>query len=135
MAVAAPDGGPTGLGDKTFGDLGVCEFAQNGTAVRVSGTLKEVPDWTEFSDDAADRTGWYLACKMTGDEGAYIATGTPQGRRKVQPLADCADGFVKALKKGQKSFTVTAFSDKGGADANEGGTAYRFDLSDVAYGG
>ena len=134
MVVAAPGDGPTGLGGKTFEDLGACEFSQSGETVRVTGALKRVNDWDEFSGDAADRTGWYLACKMTGDEGAYIAGTTPQGKRKVQPLADCADGFVKALKDGQKSFTVTAYPDKGKADANEGGTKYAFDLSGVAYG-
>lgn len=134
MAVAAPGSGPTGLGSKNFEDLGACGFSQSGTAIKVTGTLKNATDWTEFSSDEKDRTGWYLACKMTGDEGAYIAGTTPQGKRKVQPLAECAEGYAKALKKGQKSFTITAYPDKGKAEANTGGTKYTFDLSGVTYG-
>ena len=132
MAATEPGSGPTGLGDVTFEQLGSVEVSQAGDDVTVRGTLNRV-EWPEFSADEGDRTGYYLALRLTGTEGAYIAAYTPRNVRKVTALADSADGFVKALNEGQRSFTLTAYPSKEAAEANEGGTRYYFDLSGVEY--
>lgn len=118
----------------TFAQLGTYTVEQAGDDISVKGTVNKV-EWPEFSSDEADRTGWYVAMNLAGTSGAYIASYTPKNVRKVIALADCADGFIKAVNEGQKSFTFTAYPDKGKADANEGGTKYRVDLSGVEYAG
>lgn len=132
MAATAPGSGPTGIGSVTFAQLGSYTVEQAGDDVPVKGTLSHV-EWPEFSSDEGDRTGYYVAMNMTGTSGAYIASYTPKNVRKVVALADCADGYIKAVNKGQKSFTFTAYPSQQKAEANEGGTKYRVDLSGVEY--
>ncbi len=132
MSVAEPSDGPTGLGSMTFQQLGDVSVTQAGDDVTVTGTLNNV-EWPEFSSDEGDRTGYYLAVLLTGTEGAYVAAATPRNVRKVVALADCADGYVKALKPGQRGFTLTAYPSESAATSNVGGTRYYFDLSGVEY--
>ena len=132
MAATAPGSGPTGIGSVTFAQLGSYTVEQAGDDVTVEGTLNHV-EWPEFSADEGDRTGYYVAMDLTGASGAYIAAYTPKNVRKVVALADCADGYIKAVNKGQESFTFTAYPSNEKAEANEGGTKYRVDLSGVEY--
>lgn len=132
VAATAPGSGPTGIGSVTFSQLGSYTVEQVGDDVTVRGTLNHV-EWPEFSSDEGERTGYYVAMDMTGTSGAYIAAYTPNNVRKVVALADCADGYIKAVNKGQKSFTFTAYPSQQKAEANEGGTKYRVDLSGVEY--
>lgn len=132
VAATAPGSGPTGIGSVTFAQLGSYTVEQAGDDITVKGTVNNV-EWPEFSSDEGERTGYYVAMNMTGTSGAYIAAYTPKNVRKVVALADCEDGYIKAVNKGQKSFTFTAYPSQQKAEDNEGGTKYRVDLSGVEY--
>lgn len=133
MAAAKPSGGPTGLGDVTFEQLGDVEVSQTGSTIKATGTLNKV-EWPEFSSRESDRTGYYLALSLTGDDSAYVGKTTPSNDWKCVPVSECADAWVVAVKQGAKSFTFRVFPDEGSALAKEGGTVYTVDLSGVAYG-
>lgn len=134
MAVSKPGDGPTGLGSVTFGQLGDYQLAQTGSKIAVTGQLAKV-DWPEFSSRESDRTGYYLAMLLTGDEGAYVGKTTPSGEWKASPISECADGWVVAVRNGAKSFTFQAFKNADDAAAKRDGTTYTVDLSGVTYGG
>lgn len=134
MAASTPGGGPTGLGDMTFEQLGDYEVSQSGTKITVTGTLNRV-EWPEFSSNESDRTGYYVTLALTGTDGAYVGKTTPSNVWKASPVAGCADGWCVAVKDGQKSFTFQVFPDRESADGKSGGTAYTVDLSGVSYNG
>lgn len=136
MTAGAPAGGPTGIGDKDFEDLGEFEVSASGTTFKVSGTAFYVPDWTEFSANEVDRTGYYIPLVLSGDEGAYFGKTMATNEWKVIPLSECDaahGGLVISVKKGQKSFTFQAFAGEEDATAKRNGTAYTVDLSGVSY--
>lgn len=131
MAASAPGSGPTGIGAKNFEDLGAYQVSSDGTTISVTGTCNNVPDWTEFSSNEADRTGYYVAMLLSGE--GYIGKTTRANQWKVSNLADCADGWIVAVAKDQKSFTFQAFASEEDAQAKRNGTQYTVDLSGVEY--
>lgn len=114
----------------TFGQLGSVDVSQNGTQVSVTGELTET-EWPEFSSRESDRTGYYLPLSISGT--GYVGKTTPSGDWKVSDMADCADGWIVAVRPGQRSFTFRSFADRAKAEAREGGEVYTVDMSGVSY--
>lgn len=134
MAASSPAGGPTGIGSVDFEDLGGFVVSSSGTKITVTGTANSVPDWTEFSSAAADRTGYYVPLALEGD--GWIGKTMRTGEWKVVPLSECDSahgGLIVAVTQGQKSFTFQAFATEDDARAKRNGTTYAVDLSGVEY--
>lgn len=133
MTASAPGSGPTGLGDVSFEDLGDFEVAQSGDRISVEGTLNAV-EWPEFSSRESDRTGYYVTLLLDGADGAFVGKTTPSNDWKYSAVEDCADGWVVAVREGQKSFTFQVFGSEEDAASKSNGKTYTVDLSGVSYG-
>lgn len=97
------------------------------------GNLKRIDNWTAFSSDPKDLTGYYFPFKLTAENGAKLTMVTPSGKTKTNVFGQTDDGegtinLVLAVSESAPVASATLESSDGAKK-----TEYSFDFSQCIF--
>lgn len=95
--------------------------------VDFTGNLNRVDNWTAFSENPDDLTGYYYPMRITTEPGSKIIMTTHDGGTKECTIEDGTLEMIKAIRPEEPVYTVTLENESG--DQQE----YSFDFSKVVF--
>lgn len=112
---------------------------QDDKTFRFTGTINHIEDWTEFSSNEEDRTGYYVPFKVESDDGAVLSNQTLTGEQKNLTFGQTGDGegtiiLIFATKQDAPTKQVTIYPNATDAESQTNGVQYTFDFSGCTFG-